>query len=186
MRKIPKQGPFIAAANHISLGDPPCVGAIFWRTHISFYAKKELFEGKRWGWWFKAIDCIRLNREGDPIALQEGVRRLKQGRKVGIFPEGTRSFSGNFLPAQLGIDFLQDKTNVPVVPFYVKGTDKALAKGGSYHPFQPVRAYIGEVVDLSKAKEIENKKERYRYIADSVMQAIADIKKQVEDGTYKP
>lgn len=185
-KRVPKTGSFIAAANHVSLGDPPAVTAVRSQRFISFMAKRELFEGKRWGWWFKAMNCIPTNRDGNDVgAVKEAIKRLKNGGAVAIFPEGTRSVNGDFGKPQVGIGFVQDKTGVPVIPFYVQGTDKALPKGGKYKVFSPVAIYVGENVDLSGAKEIENNRERYQYISNKVMEAIATIKRQVEEGTFK-
>ncbi len=87
-------------------------------------AKKELFHPKFWGWILKAIGGIEIDRDGaDLNALKTCMKKLKMGKKLFIFPEGTRNTTdAELLPLKSGTALLAIKTKTPIVPvaFYRK------------------------------------------------------------------
>lgn len=175
---FPKKGPFICAPNHVSFGDPPAVGVACGRIPLIFMAKKELFENKRWGWWFKASCCIPITRlKNDYRATRQAIKRLKEGKAIAIFPQGTRSSSDDLQEAEFGVAFLAEKSGAPVIPVYIEGTQKVLPKDSRYTPGAPVSLYIGKAVDFHGAGEIEHKRERYAFMAKRIMREIAELKK---------
>ena len=177
--RYPLRGAFICAANHVSLGDPTVIGATSFIRHLHFMAKEELFQNKRWGWWFRSCECIPLSRnKKDHRATKTALNMLKKGKAIGIFPEGGRSETGELGKPEVGVGFLADKANVPVIPIYVKGTKGALPKGGKYKIGSPIEVYIGKPVDFSGAQKITDRRERYTYKSNEIMQAIAHLKKK--------
>lgn len=87
---IPKEGPIIFVGNHLNALDQMPVICSTNRT-IRWMAKKEYFDGK-YGYIFKKAGCICVDRKNNPApALLEGVRHLKKGGVIGLFPEGTRN-----------------------------------------------------------------------------------------------
>ncbi len=83
-------------------------------------AKEELFENKAVGWWLRHVNCFPVKREaGDKAAIEEALKRLKQGKAVLIFPEGTRTQDGDLQPFQEGVGFLSCVAHVPVLPVYI-------------------------------------------------------------------
>jgi len=175
---IPKDGSFICASNHVSLGDPPVLGVAFSGIQLAFMAKQDLFDNKRWGWWFHGTQCIPISRNRKDIkATKEAVRRIRKGWPLAVFPEGTRSEDGEFKQAENGVAFLSAKTGAPVIPVFVDGTQQALPKGGKYKAWMPVNVYIGEKVNFSGAESIENKREKYAFMSNKIMMAIAELKK---------
>jgi len=177
-KNIPKKGPLILASNHVSLGDPPIVGVTCNRVPIHFLAKEELFYGKRWGWWFRWTRCIPISRDKNNFkAIKEILAKLKEGRAIGLFPEGTRSETGELQEAELGVGFLAVKSKAPVIPMYISGSKKALPVGGPYRPGLPIKVYIGKPVDLSEAEKISDRRQKYRFASDKIMQAIASLKR---------
>lgn len=176
----PKKGPFICASNHVSFADPPVLGSAFW-VPLSFMAKKELFENKRWGWWFRGTGCIPISRDKkDFHATKEALKKLSNGNAIAIFPEGTRSENGKFLEPETGAGFLAAKSGVPVIPVYISGTDKVLPKGGQYKWGMPIKAFIGSPVDFSGVEKIENKRGRYEFMSKKIMHEIVRLKTKAE------
>jgi len=142
---LPAKGSFIIASNHVSYVDPGVVGIACDGYRISFMAKRELFESRRWRWWFEAMDSIPADRIArDSTPLKTAIKKLKNGGIVGIFPEGTRSPDGRMQKAEPGIGLLAEKTGVPIVPIYLSGTDNVLPRGGRWLRMHPVTARIGE------------------------------------------
>ena len=142
-RNIPRQGGFILASNHISNLDPVLLGICSMRR-INFMAKIELFKGAL-GYILTRLGSFPVKRgAADLGAMKEALNRLKNGRVILIFVEGTRRI-GNATPkAQAGAGFLALKSGVPVVPVYVQGTNQVMAPGTKFLKRGPVSAIFGE------------------------------------------
>lgn len=120
---IPKEGGVIIAANHISLWDPPFIGA-FCPRRVSFMAKKELFENSAFSSIITSLGAFPVNRgAADRNAIKTALAILSEGKCLGLFPEGTRSKSGKLGEPEAGVGLIAYKANVPIVPVAVTGTN---------------------------------------------------------------
>ncbi|MFZ5806397.1 MAG: lysophospholipid acyltransferase family protein [Verrucomicrobiota bacterium] len=127
MCQIPK-GPYILVCNHISHFDPTTITA-FYPRKIDFMADQEFFSHPFLHFFFWACDVFFVQRgKVDVRAVRETLRRLKQGRIVGMFPEGgIRSGKNSVLegaPLNAGASALAQMANVPVRVCMVIGTDQ--------------------------------------------------------------
>ena len=175
---VPKKGSFLFTSNHVSLGDPTVLGVASPRP-MHFMAKKELFEGKRWGWWFSWTNCIPISRnKKDYKSTKMALRFLKEGRIVALFPEGTRSETGDLKEPELGVGFLVVKSKAPVIPVYIHGTREAVPINGPYKIWSPIKVYIGKPIDFKGMEESSTKREKYKFVSEKIMQAIAELKKK--------
>src|SRR5208282_5503013 len=158
-RNIPRQGAFILASNHISNLDPVVLGISSVRR-INFMAKIELFKGAL-GYVLTHLGSFPVKRgEADFGAMREALRRLKEGRVILIFLEGTRRI-GNAPPkAQAGVGFLAMKSGVPIVPVYVQGTNKVMAPGTKFLKRDHVSATFGEPFFVNDAPSYEEASQR--------------------------
>jgi len=152
--RIPRQGAFILASNHISNLDPVLLGICSVRR-LNFMAKIELFKGVL-GFILTRLGSFPVKRgEADLGAMKEALKRLKNGRVVLIFVEGTRRI-GNATPkAQAGVGFLAIKSGVPIIPVYVKGTNQVMAPGTKFLKRGPVTATFGEPFFVNDAPSYE-------------------------------
>ncbi len=122
--KVPLQGPLIVACNHVSYLDPPLMGCLCPRR-ISYMAKKELFAVPILGTVIRALGAYSVDRGGSAAsAIKRSLKVLESGGVVGIFPEGTRNPHGAVAP-QTGVALLASIAQVPVVPAFIRGTDRA-------------------------------------------------------------
>ncbi|RKX70573.1 1-acyl-sn-glycerol-3-phosphate acyltransferase [candidate division WOR-3 bacterium] len=122
---IPR-GPVIFAANHLSFLDPPVLGYAVHRE-VHFVAKEELFRIRRFfTWLIRYFNAISIKRDGDITALKRILKILKEKGSVVIFPEGTRSKTGDLLPFLPGIGLIALKSRVPVVPIYIRNSNAPL------------------------------------------------------------
>ncbi len=72
-------------------------------------------------------------------SLQKMAEVLKRGKKIMIFPEGTRTESGNLGKFKRAFAILSRELNVPVVPVSIKGAFEAMPKGKKIpHPFKKI------------------------------------------------
>jgi 1-acyl-sn-glycerol-3-phosphate acyltransferase len=146
---FPKEGPALLVSNHISYLDPCVVGDACPRR-VSFMAKAELFENKLLNWLLRGVDSVPVRRgEADTSAIKNVLAQLKEGRCVVVFPEGTRSQSGQLQPAEEGAALLATRTGCPVVPIFLSGTDRMLDRRGRLHRVR-VSMAIGEPFTLPR------------------------------------
>jgi len=93
--KIPRNGGLLVVANHISNLDPPLLGIGVPRP-VSYMAKKELFAMPILQQLLPHLNAFPVDRQaGGTAALRASLRMLKEGRCVGMFPEGGRNVTGD-------------------------------------------------------------------------------------------
>ena len=120
---IPPRGPLIVAANHLSNADPPVVVASSSRELHSL-GKEGLFKNPLGGWFFSRCH-VHPVKEGsvDRNALRWALKVLERDGAVLVFPEGARSLARGLQPAKPGIGYLAFKSQAPVLPVAVTGTE---------------------------------------------------------------
>ena len=152
---VPKQGAYILASNHISNLDPPILG-ISTPRRLRFMAKIELFEPSIRGWWLKKLWAFPIRRgEGDFGALKQALKYLKEGDPVLLFPEGTRRMDDKPLTPQPGVGFLAMKSQVPIVPVYVKDSNRAMPPGAKFFTRACVSVTYGKAFHVTDCPTYE-------------------------------
>jgi 1-acyl-sn-glycerol-3-phosphate acyltransferase len=124
---VPSAGPLILVANHVHVIDPILIVFSLPRW-ITFVAKEELFHSLFLRLWLRWAGSLSLQRDGKVAEKQrilEGARKaLEEGLILGMFPEGGRSHDGKLRKGKAGSAVIASKTDVPVLPVGVAGTDK--------------------------------------------------------------
>ena len=169
---IPKDGSIIVAGNHKHVMDQ-CGVIIATKRVIHYMAKKEYFDGRH-AWFFKMMGCISVNRSiHDEKAKEEALNVLKDGKALGIFPEGTRNKTEAFLlPFKFGCVSMAQKTNSYIVPFSVTGDYKFRSKNLVYRIGKPFKV---DKMDLENAN-----KRLYKAIGDLMRKSLSEEKKKHE------
>jgi 1-acyl-sn-glycerol-3-phosphate acyltransferase len=159
---LPSAGGALVIANHRSPVDPMMV----WMNHhlraasghrtqrvIGFLTAREYCDPPGVGWIVRTMQSIPVDRNGrDMGPVREAIRRLKNGRLVGIFPEGGITSGKGLGEPNTGVAFLALKAGVPVYPVFIDGTfyDEASGMTAPFMRRQTVRVTYGEQVDLSE------------------------------------
>ena len=142
--RLPDDGAFILAGNHVSFLDPPFFG-LACRREAYYMARDTLFRNPVSNWILRSWHCVPINRDkGDIGAMRTVLRMLGEGKAVLMFPEGTRSPDGQLQEPRAGIGMIVAKANAPVVPMRIFGTDRALPKGASLPRPARVEIKFGE------------------------------------------
>lgn len=129
---VPAAGPVIIASNHASNLDPPVVAVAVWRP-CYFMAKQELFTNRMFNWYIRCLGAFPVRRgTADRAALKRSLELLEQGRALVMFPEGTRSETGELKEPELGVGMIACRTGIAVVPVYLQGTSRVMPKGGGF------------------------------------------------------
>lgn len=155
---IPKDGSILIVGNHKHLMDQ-CLAIISTKRVIHYMAKKEYFEGKL-APFFRAVGCIPVDRsKRDFSSAKSALRVLQSGGAIGIFPEGTRNKTNEFLLRfKTGAVSMAKKSDAYIVPFGLTGDYKFRSKNLTVRYGEPFKV---EDMTLEEAnKKLYNEVER--------------------------
>jgi 1-acyl-sn-glycerol-3-phosphate acyltransferase len=165
---IPKEGGFILASNHVSYLDPIALGVACPRK-LNYMARHDLFSNRLFARLLFSICTFPVKRDSaDLSALREAMQRISSGKALVIFPEGSRRFDGTSCEPHPGIGFLASKLNVPVIPAFIKGTDRALPRGARYIRPTKISVYFGKEILIERRMP-------YQAVANLIMDNIRHL-----------
>jgi len=174
---IPRHGPYIIAANHLSWLDIPMVPA-YVPGKVVYMAKEESFRSKV-GWLVRFLGAFPVKRgEGDRQAIRTANELLKKEKVLAIFPEGTRSKTRTMAKGHAGLGMIALRSGVPVLPVAIWGSEDALKKFGAQ-----VTICYGEPV-VFKPKGAKITREEIEAATEEVMRRIAAMLPERYRGVY--
>jgi 1-acyl-sn-glycerol-3-phosphate acyltransferase len=179
LEHIPQDRPFLLAANHTSHLDAGAViTALGNQVDIvaTFAAQDYFFDHRtKVGFWQKHLNLLSFDRQGNfLLALHDCQRILAPRQPVLIFPEGTRSPTGQLQPFQAGLGLLALRLQVPVVPVAITGAFQALPKGQSWPRRHPIKVRFGTPIVMTQATLPEQtERERCQALVNQVQMAIS-------------
>lgn len=146
LHNIPPSGPFFLVANHQSVLDPILVQAACTRP-LHTFTKSTQFSGAFFRWLLVRLNGIPTRRYRiDPQVVRVALRRLEEGRGVGIYPEGERSWDGALQPFRQGTVRLLLKAGVPVIPCGIDGSYDVWPRWSRRIKRFPVHIRFGEPI----------------------------------------
>ncbi|MBB4823784.1 1-acyl-sn-glycerol-3-phosphate acyltransferase [Sporosarcina luteola] len=160
---FPEDGGVLLCANHIENFDPPVVGITCPRT-VHFMAKEELFQTPVLKSVLPSVNAYPVKRGmSDREAFRTTLKLLKEGKVVGLFPEGTRSKTGELGKGLAGAGFFALKGNAKVVPCAIVGP---------YKPFRQLKVVYGKPLDMTEYRE---RKASAEEVTEVIMNAIRQL-----------
>lgn len=155
---VPQKGRLIVVANHASDFDPPILSSCV-RRPVSYMAKEELFKVPVLSQAIRLYGAYPVKRESaDRSAIRAALTQLEAGWAVGVFLQGTRTPDARIPSPKLGAAMLAAKSQTPLLPVSLWGTQAIIPKGSKFPRPVPVTVRIGEVITpptSTKRQELE-------------------------------
>lgn len=184
---VPQTGPVIFISNHMSNLDPAIVASLTGRNP-GFLAKKELFKFPLFSVLLKLYGAHPLNRGAvDLGALRWAMKRLStEDSALILFPEGTRNKEGSGLKKGLaGVTHIALKTNAPIVPIGLTGTEPLQNVLKVFAPRARIRIKIGKPFRLTSDISSRPSRDELDLITNEIMVRVANLLPESQHGYYR-
>ena len=182
---IPFGKPYVVAINHVSIFDPPFVGA-FWPEQLEIIGAADVFDKPGQGQLLKAYGVIPVHRgDYDRALFTKIISIIKSGHPLLIAPEGGRSHVTAMQRAMPGIAYIIEQTCVPVMPVGLVGTTEDFWQRARRGKRPSLEMLIGKPITLPEiiAKGAEKHEARQKN-ADLVMSYLAGLLPEEYRGVY--
>ena len=182
---VPEHGAAILASNHLSFSDSFFLPLVV-KRQITFLAKSDYFtgrgvKGRLTAGFFRGVGQVPIERSGgraSEAAITTGLRVLRRGDLLGIYPEGTRSPDGRLYRGKTGVARMALECQVPVIPVAMIDTDKVQPIGQIVPRIGRVGVIFGEPLDFSRYEGMEDDRLVLRAITDDIMYALMELSGQ--------
>jgi 1-acyl-sn-glycerol-3-phosphate acyltransferase len=195
LENIPAKGRVIIASNHLSFIDSILIPLITPRR-VAFLAKSEYWttpglRGLLMKGFFTGIGAVPVRRgeaRASQAALDTALEVVESGVAFGIYPEGTRSLDGRLYRARVGVGWLALKSQAPVVPVAIVGTNDVLPVGAKLPRLKRITVQFGEPIVAAEldfpGEAVAGNARARRVVADAVVEAIGKMSGQDYAGVY--
>ncbi|MGD8603235.1 MAG: lysophospholipid acyltransferase family protein [Anaerolineales bacterium] len=172
--RIPDQGPYILAANHLSYFDLPLLFGLMGGPNVTGWAAEKYQRHPIFGLIVRMGGGIFIQRgQVDRKAMADAVAWLQAGNIFGVAPEGTRSRTGQLQRGKTGVVYLAQEAGVPILPVGLYGTENVISSWSRLR--RPVlNVVVGELFRLPPLDE-DNRSANLRQQSDEIMLRIAAL-----------
>lgn len=180
--------PFLFVSNHVSMLDDAFLDPLLfiprglWDYKFMPYhtpERKNFYRGPIFSWIMEHVKCIPLTR-GMGIyqpGIQQIIGRLKGGNSVHIYPEGTRTRTGDIGRGKPGVGRIIHQAKCSVIPCYHSGLNEVLPLGSKTpKPGKRITVIIGKPISFERYNGYESNVRTWQSIADEVIQVISDLR----------
>ena len=182
---IPYGKPYVVAMNHVSIFDPPFVGA-FWPEQLEIIGAADVFDKPGQGLVLKAYGVIPVHRgDYDRTLLVKIIHIIKSGLPLLIAPEGGRSHVPAMRRAKPGVGYIIEQTGVPVVPAALVGTTEDFWQRARRGERPQLEMRIGKPIHIPEITVKGTDRHAARqHNADLVMRHLAGLLPEEYRGVY--
>jgi 1-acyl-sn-glycerol-3-phosphate acyltransferase len=185
MDALPVSGPALLVSNHLSFSDSFFLPLVT-KRRITFLAKQEYFTGKGIKgllskMFFTGVGQVPIDRSSGraaEAAITTGVRILREGHMLGIYPEGTRTADGRLYRGKTGVARMALEAQAPVIPVAMIGTYEIQPPGRVRPAIRRVGVVFGDPLDFSRYEGMESDRFVLRSVTDEIMYALMEISGQ--------
>lgn len=183
LSKVPKEGPIIAAANHVNFLDAPVLITHLYPRKTTGLVKKETWEKPLLAFLFNLWEGIPIDRDiADFAAFKQAKQALKDKKILAVAPEGTRSEDGQLLRGKPGISILATQTEAPIIPIAYFGHENFIQNIKRLKR-TPMNIKVGRPFRLNFSGKTKSK-ELMQDAADAVMLEIKKLLPEKYHGAY--
>jgi 1-acyl-sn-glycerol-3-phosphate acyltransferase len=168
--------PYIFVMNHQSAMDIPCAFAAI-PVNLRFVAKHGLKYVPFLGWFIAMTGMIFINRSNRREAVASLARageRIRAGKSILVFPEGTRSLDGLILPFKKGPFVLAIEAQVPIIPVAIEGSMRVLPSRSISLRKHLIRVKLGQPIETRGLKS-DDRETLLRQVRDAIIQLHREI-----------
>lgn len=167
----PEKGPLIVVSNHKSILDPMIL-MVTLPYNIKFLAASYLFKIPFLNIILKITGVLPVKEKKEDLkTLKKAIELLKEGKVIGIFPEGGVSINEEVSEFKPGFAFLSLRTKAPILPVAIVGSNKVLPPGKWIPKRARIKVFIGKPIFIEKLN-VEKKKEMYIFLANYTREVI--------------
>ena len=167
-----EDGPYLVCANHQTVLDVVFLAASLKRQQPHFMAKAELFKVPVLGWLVRKLGAFPVSRgKGDVGAVKHSIALLKNGRSVGMFPQGTRCPEQDPRECKIkfGAGLIAAHTGATVLPAFIK------MKNQKWRFLRRVTVIVGEPIPFEKFEYQEGVAGEYARITGMIYDEICRL-----------
>jgi len=173
---VPRAGPVLIAANHVSAADPALLGAAIPYRAISFMVAAEYARWPFIRFLVRLLECIPVKRGMQDLhATKQALRHLRAGKAVGIFLEGEITRPGEAAKPKDGVALLALRTGTVVIPAHISGTHYRDGIVAGLLTRHDARVRMGTPVDLSGLSRSKPDRETIRIATQRIYAAIGSL-----------
>lgn len=187
LEHVPTEGPAIFCPNHTSVLDSFFLPVVLPRR-ITYVGKAEYMDSWKTKYIFPALGMIPIDRGGGSAserALTAAERIIKQGEYFGIYPEGTRSRTGDLYRGHTGPARLALRTGAPLIPVGIRGSREIMPPDATRpNFFRPLSIKLGRPISVERYRDRADDRLVLRQIIDEVMFEIRALSGQTYIDSY--
>lgn len=177
-----EDGPFIVCANHLSATDPIAVASAMRHIQPNFMAKSQLFKNKLVSWFLRSLGAYPVSRDGKDVgALSTSLDMLKEGKTIGMFPQGTRhpGVDPETTKVRNGIGLIAATSGVKVLPMYIE------TKNNKAKLFKRRTIIIGKPITPEELAFDPSVRGEYNRISNLIFERICQLGREYKQSKTK-
>jgi len=173
MERLPESGGVLVLSSHQSHLDPLLLG-LATNRRLSSLARSSLFKFGPFGNAIAALGAVPIDRSASSVtAMRTVIQRLRKGAAVIVFPEGTRTSTGQLGEMKKGFALLAKRAAVPIAPVAIVGAYECWPRFHMFPRPGRIRLHFGEVITADEVKSLSETQ-----LADRCLAVLEDLDKK--------